>query len=125
MNRDEHFEKQKRTFEAMYETTRLVEEAVVAREGLKKIFMVGLLSAMSVAFSKFIGALWEIDSPALLILPTVMLNYSLYAIYDVFVQKETVPVHVSIASAFMKKNPDFYTRMEEAKNGSDQNEQSQ
>jgi len=115
---EENFEKQKKTFETMLETTRLVEEAVVAREGLKKIVMVGALSAMSVAFSSFFGVFWEIDAPGILILPTVLFNYSIYALYDKLVQKETVPVHMSIASAFLKKNPQFYAKLEESKNDS-------
>lgn len=116
---DENFEKQKKTFETMLETTKLVEEAVVAREGIKKIVMVGAISAMSVAFSSFFGAFWEIGAPGVLILPTVLFNYSIYALYDKLVQRETVPVHMSIASAFLKKNPNFYTRLEESKDGSD------
>lgn len=118
MTEQEHFEKQKKTFETMFETTKLVEEAVLAREGIKKIAMVGLLSAMAVAFSKFFGVYWDIESPALLIIPTVLFNYSLYALYDKFVQKETIPVHVDIASAFLKKNPQFCTRLEESKDDS-------
>ena len=121
MNTQSTFEKQKKTFETMLETTRLVEEAVLAREGIKKILMVIILSAMSVAFSKFIGIFWYIDAPLMLIFPTILFNFSLYSIYDKFVQKEAIPVHISIASAFLKKHPDFYERMEKA-NDSDKDE---
>ena len=113
MTQKRYIEKQKKTFETMFETTKLVEEAVLAKEGIRKIFMVIVLSAMSVAFSRFVGVFWEIDSPLILMLPTILFNFSLYSIYDRFVQKEETPVHVNIASAFLKKYPEFYERTAE------------
>ena len=119
MNPD--YEKQKRTFDDLVNTMKIVEDTVLAREGLKKIFMVAFLSAMSVAFSMFIGLYWELKSPLLLIPPTMFFNFSLYFMYDFLVQKHDIPVHADITNKFLKNNPNFKTEMKSREDGTNDN----
>lgn len=115
------YESQKKTFDNLVSTMKIVEDTVLAREGLKKIFMIAFLSAMSVAFSMFIGLYWELKSPLVLIPPTMMFNFALYFMYDRFVQRYDIPVYMNITSKFLKNNPGFKADMEMQENGSNDN----
>ena len=117
MNEETEYEKQKRTFDDLVSTMKIVEDTVLSRENLKKVIMVAFLSAMSVAFSMFIAIYWELKSPLVLIFPTMLFNFALYFMYDYFVQKYDIPVHVTITSRFLKNNPQFHTKMKSEDHG--------
>ena len=115
------YEKQKETFDNLVSTMKIVEETAMARESLKKVVMIAFVSAMSVAFSMFIGIYWNIKSPLVLIFPTILFNFSLYFMYDYFVQKYDIPVYMDITSKFLKNNPQFASEMKSREDGSDDN----